>query len=101
MTGAVVAGVGWTILQAVGTYLVGHELRNAAVYGVFAFVLGLVFWISVVTRLVVYTAELNVVLSRRLWPRAPWCNHPSPVPIAKRSLLRRSRIVAGPSNRSA
>ncbi len=70
LTGAVVAGVGWTILQAAGTYLVGHELRNAAVYGVFAFVLGLVFWISVVTRLVVYTAELNVVLSRRLWPRS-------------------------------
>ena len=36
--------------------------RNAAVYGVFAFVLGLVFWISVVTRLVVYTAELDVGL---------------------------------------
>ena len=68
--GAVVAGVGWSVLQTLGTYLVGHTLRNAAVYGVFAFVLGLVFWISLVTRLVVYSSELNVVLSRRLWPRS-------------------------------
>ena len=68
--GASVAGLGWTILQALGTYLVGHQLKNSAVYGVFAFVLGLVFWISLVTRLVTYTSEFNVVLSRRLWPRS-------------------------------
>jgi len=70
LTGAVIAGVGWTVLQALGTYLVGHQLKNSAVYGVFAFVLGLVFWLSLVTRLVVYTSELNVVLSRQLWPRS-------------------------------
>ena len=70
------------MLQAVGTYLVGHQLRNSAVYGVFAFVLGLVFWISLVTRLVVYTSELNVVLARRLWPRS-FCSRHSPGPIAK------------------
>jgi YihY family inner membrane protein len=71
LPGALVAGVGWTVLQAVGTYLLGHTLRNSsATYGVFAFVLGLVFWISLVVRLVVYSSELNVVLSRRLWPRS-------------------------------
>ena len=71
LPGAVLAGIGWTVLQAVGTYLVGHTLRNASVtYGVFALVLGLVFWISLVVRLVVYSSELNVVLSRRLWPRS-------------------------------
>jgi uncharacterized BrkB/YihY/UPF0761 family membrane protein len=70
LTGAIVAGLGWTILQALGTYLIGHQLKNSAVYGVFALVLGLVFWISLVTRLVIYTTELNVVLSRRLWPRS-------------------------------
>jgi hypothetical protein len=58
------------VLQTLGVYLVGHQLKNSAVYGVFAFVLGLVFWISLVTRLVAYTSELNVVLSRRLWPRS-------------------------------
>jgi uncharacterized BrkB/YihY/UPF0761 family membrane protein len=70
LTGAVVAGVGWTVLQGFGTYLVGHQLKDSAVYGVFAFVLGLVFWLSLVTRLVVYSSELNVVLSRHLWPRS-------------------------------
>jgi YihY family inner membrane protein len=70
LPGAIVAGIGWTVLQSLGTYLVGHQLKNSDVYGVFAFVLGLLFWISLVTRLVAYTAELNVVLSRRLWPRS-------------------------------
>jgi hypothetical protein len=71
LPGALVAGVGWTVLQAVGTYLVGHTLRNSsATYGVFAVVLGLVFWISLVVRLIAYSSELNVVLCRRLWPRS-------------------------------
>jgi uncharacterized BrkB/YihY/UPF0761 family membrane protein len=70
VTGAIAAGLGWTALQGTGTYLVGHQLNSSSVYGVFAFVLGLVFWISLVTRLVAYTCELNVVLSRHLWPRA-------------------------------
>ena len=70
LVGAIVAGGGWTVLQGTGTYLVGHQLKSSSVYGVFAFVLGLVFWISLVTRLVAYTCELNVVLSRHLWPRS-------------------------------
>jgi len=70
LPGALVAAVGWTILQAFGTFLVGHTLKDTAVYGVFAFVLGLIFWISLVVRLVLYTSELNVVLHRRLWPRS-------------------------------
>jgi YihY family inner membrane protein len=69
--GAIAGGIGWTVLQAVGTYLVGHTLKNdSATYGTFAFVLGLVAWISLVARLVVYSTELNVVLHRRLWPRS-------------------------------
>lgn len=69
--GAFTSGVGWTILQAVGTYLVGHTLKNAnALYGSFAFILGLIFWISLVARVVVYSCEMNVVLQRRLWPRS-------------------------------
>lgn len=71
LPGAIVGGVGWTLLQTLGTYLVGRVLRNeSAVYGTFAVVLGLIFWISLAVRLVVYTAELNVVLDRRLWPRS-------------------------------
>jgi YihY family inner membrane protein len=70
MPGAALAGVGWTILQAIGGFIVGHYLKNeSAVYGLFAIVLGLFAWIYLITELTVYAAELNVVLARRLWPR--------------------------------
>lgn len=69
--GAIAGGVGWTILQAAGGYLVGHELRNQSqVYGTFALVLGLLAWVYMGVRLTVYSAELNTVVARRLWPRA-------------------------------
>lgn len=71
LVGALAGGVGWTVLQSLGTYLVGRVLHNETpVYGSFAVVLGLIFWISLAVRLVVYSAELNVVLERRLWPRS-------------------------------
>jgi len=38
-------------------------------YGVFAAVLGLVAWIYLGSEVMIYAAELNTVLARRLWPR--------------------------------
>jgi YihY family inner membrane protein len=70
LPGAIVAGVCWTLLQVLGTYLVHHFLRTDSVYGVFATVLGLIAWIYVAVRVIVYSAEVNVVLARRLWPRS-------------------------------
>ena len=70
LPGAIIAGVCWTLLQLLGTYLVHRFLRADSVYGVFATVLGLIAWIYVAVRLIVYAAEVNVVLSRRLWPRS-------------------------------
>ncbi|HTP14624.1 MAG TPA: YihY/virulence factor BrkB family protein [Streptosporangiaceae bacterium] len=70
LPGAVVGGLGWTLLQALGTYLVRHYLTSDSVYGVFATVLGLVAWIYLGVEVTVYAAEVNVVLARRLWPRA-------------------------------
>jgi uncharacterized BrkB/YihY/UPF0761 family membrane protein len=68
--GAILGGMLWTILQAVGGYLIGHDLKNDSVtYGVFAAVLGLVAWIYLGCELMIYSAELNTVLARRLWPR--------------------------------
>jgi membrane protein len=69
--GAVVAGLIWQLLEVVGTYILGHEVAGATeVYGTFGFVLGLVFWIYLEAVVVVFCAELNVVLRDRLWPRA-------------------------------
>ena len=68
--GAVAAGVAWTVLQALGTYLVHHFLTSDSVYGVFATVLGLLAWIYLDVEITVYAAEINVVLARRLWPRS-------------------------------
>jgi YihY family inner membrane protein len=68
--GAILGGVLWTILQAVGGYLIGHDLKNDSVtYGVFAAVLGLVAWIYLGSQVTIYAAELNTVLAGRLWPR--------------------------------
>jgi YihY family inner membrane protein len=68
--GAVTAGILWTVLQVLGAFLVHHYLHSDSVYGVFATVLGLVAWLYLAARVTVYSAEVNVVLSRRLWPRS-------------------------------
>jgi YihY family inner membrane protein len=68
--GAVIGGMVWTVLQILGTYLVHHFLHSDSVYGEFATVLGLVAWLYLAARIVVYCAEVNVVLARRLWPRS-------------------------------
>lgn len=69
--GVVAAGIVWTVLQAVGGYVVGHDLKHAsATYGMFALVLGLVAWLYLGARVTVYAAELNAVLAHRLWPRS-------------------------------
>jgi hypothetical protein len=48
----------------------GHFLKSASAYGVFATVLGLLAWIYLAVEITVYAAEINVVLDRRLWPRS-------------------------------
>jgi YihY family inner membrane protein len=68
--GAITGGILYTVLQVVGTYLVHHYLHSDSVYGVFATVLGLIAWIYLAVEVTVYSAEVNVVLARRLWPRA-------------------------------
>jgi YihY family inner membrane protein len=70
LPGAIVGGVGWTALQVLGTWLVHHFLHSDSVYGIFGVVLGLLAWIYVAVQLTVYAAEINVVLTRRLWPRS-------------------------------
>jgi YihY family inner membrane protein len=70
LPGAITGGILWTVLQFVGTYLVHHYAHSDTVYGVFGTVLALIAWIYIAVEVTVYCAEINVVLARRLWPRA-------------------------------
>jgi YihY family inner membrane protein len=70
LPGAITGGILWTVLQVLGAWLVHHFLHSNSVYGVFATVLGLLAWIYLAVEITVYSAEINVVLARRLWPRA-------------------------------
>jgi len=70
-TGAVIAAVCWQVLQSVGGYFIGHQLRRASeLYGTFGIVLGLMAWLFLQAEVTLYAAEVDVVLARRLWPRS-------------------------------
>jgi YihY family inner membrane protein len=70
LPGAVTGGILWTVLQVLSAWLVARFLHSNSVYGIFASVLGLLAWIYLATEITVYSAEINVVLARRLWPRS-------------------------------
>lgn len=69
--GILTATVLWTAVLHVGGLYTEHVVRSAGnTYGTFAMVLGLLTWLYVGARVLVYSAEVNSVLTRRLWPRA-------------------------------
>lgn len=70
-TGSAAAAIGLVILQSLGGYLLGRELRSLdALYSYFALALGLIFWIYLQAQIIYYAAEISVVKYRRLWPRS-------------------------------
>ncbi len=79
LPGTFVGGIGWTVLQGIGGYLIGHHLQRASeLYGVFAVVLGLVFWLNLGSQLFLYSTEVNIVRHRHLWPRSLTEPHEDP-----------------------
>jgi len=69
--GAVTAAIGLLILQTIGGYLVTHQIRNlSGIYGQFALVLSIMFWIYLQAQVLVYAIEINVVHTYKLWPRS-------------------------------
>jgi len=71
LPGAITSSVVWQLLQLFGTAYVGNVVQGAsATYGVFALVLGLLAWIFLAAVGVVMSAEINVVRTKRLYPRA-------------------------------
>lgn len=80
--GAVVAGVGWTVLQFVDAQLLTHELRHyRTLYGTFATFIVLLWWIGIGTIITAFAAELDSVVLRHRWPRSfRRAAVPAPVP---------------------
>jgi uncharacterized BrkB/YihY/UPF0761 family membrane protein len=71
LPGAVAGAVAFTVLITIGTGLITHQLKNSsATYGAFGTVIGIVAFLLLLAKLTLYAAELNSVLSRRLYPRA-------------------------------
>jgi membrane protein len=71
LPGVVMAAVGSLVLQAVGAAYVDRTVMGASdTYGTFALVIGLLSWFWLGSHLLLLAAEVNVVLSRRLWPRS-------------------------------
>jgi YihY family inner membrane protein len=69
--GAMVALVSLGALQVLGSYIMAHQLRRLdALYGTFALVLGLIFWLYVQAQLLMMSFELDAVRYFKLWPRS-------------------------------
>jgi membrane protein len=69
--GALAATVVWQLLIAVGGLVVAHYVTGASqVYGTFATVIGMLAWFALQAQVTLYAVEMDVVRSRRLWPRS-------------------------------
>ncbi len=67
---AIMAAILWQLLQLLGGYFVGHQLKSHSAYGAFAVVLGLLAWFYLQANLTLYVTELTVVRARQLHPRS-------------------------------
>ena len=71
LPGSMVAAGAWTLVQTFGSSYIGHALKHSDhLYGVFAVVLTTLAWLYVQSLILMLSAEINVVLHRRLWPRS-------------------------------
>lgn len=68
---AITAAVGIQTLQVIGGYLITHELGKLTnAYGAFAVALGLLFYIYLQARIIIYAIEVGSVYGKKLWPRS-------------------------------
>ena len=68
---AMAAAVGVQILHMIGGYLLTHQLKNlSSLYGAFAAVLVLLFWIYLQVQILLFAAMASVVRAKKLWPRS-------------------------------
>lgn len=75
---ALMAAAGLQILQIVGGLLVTRELKHLDdLYGTFAVVLGLLFWLYLQAQVIVYALEAGTVKRFRLYPRSVILGRPT------------------------
>jgi uncharacterized BrkB/YihY/UPF0761 family membrane protein len=61
----------WEGLQVGGGLYINHVYRHASsTYAQFALVIALMVWLHLGAQLTLYAAEINVVVTRRLYPRS-------------------------------
>jgi uncharacterized BrkB/YihY/UPF0761 family membrane protein len=63
-----VASVLWTFLQAVSAVYIHHVKTTN--YGIFSTIILLLIWLHLGAQVFMYSAEVNVVTTRHLWPRS-------------------------------
>jgi membrane protein len=89
--GVIVAGILWTILQALGGFFIGHVLNKQGDVGkTFGLVIALLVWLHLGAQVMLYSAEINVVVTRRLWPRSLF--GPPEAPADKRTLRALAKV---------
>jgi len=71
LPGALIMGVGvWGLTLIGGLYVQRVIARMTSVFGPFASTIGLLAYVSLLIQIFVFATEVNVVRSKRLWPRA-------------------------------
>lgn len=71
LPGVALAAIGVVALQSIAGWYFEHAVERADdTYGTFALVIGLLSWFLLLAQLLLLAGEVNVVLRRRLWPRA-------------------------------
>jgi membrane protein len=69
--GAVLAAVGLLVLQALGSYIVAHQLKTqTGLNAQFGVIIALLFWLYLQAVVFLYAVELNTVRAHKLWPRS-------------------------------
>jgi membrane protein len=86
--GTAVGSVLWTFLQSIATVVLHHATSGN--YGIFVTVIPLIVWLHLGGQVLVYSAEVNVVTSRRLWPRSFF--GPPAEPADKRALRALAKV---------
>jgi YihY family inner membrane protein len=86
--GTIVASILWTFLQSIASVYLHHA--GGGSYGAFATVIPLIIWLHLGGQVFMYSAEVNVVTSRRLWPRSFF--GPPAEPADKRTLRALAKV---------